>query len=192
MIASIATSTAASSRSPSARSFQMSTIAMHGASPTRISPVRYSGRSGSISHASVNITIGPTNQLKSIARPSPRRSASASPTRLYFTLASTGYIITSNPIAIGNETVPIFTLSSRSLRLGMSLPSTMPSTIAAPIHVGRNRFSSDKRCRTSGSSTRSCVRSTSFELLTGSVWLPLIDRPRVEGPRSNQYHLRRT
>ena len=39
----IATSTAASSRLPSARSFQMSTIAMQRASPTMISPVRSSG-----------------------------------------------------------------------------------------------------------------------------------------------------
>ena len=42
----------------------MSTIAMQRASPTMISPVRYSGRSGSISHASVNISAGPINQFE--------------------------------------------------------------------------------------------------------------------------------
>ena len=41
----MATSTAAASRSPQARSFQMKTMAMQRARPTMISPVRYSGRS---------------------------------------------------------------------------------------------------------------------------------------------------
>ena len=60
----IATSTAAASRSPQARSFQMITIAMHRARPTMISPVRYSGRSGRNSHARANISAGPTTQLR--------------------------------------------------------------------------------------------------------------------------------
>jgi hypothetical protein len=58
-----ATSTAAASRSPQARSFQMITMAMHRASPTMISPVRYSGRSGSSSHAKANINAGPRTQF---------------------------------------------------------------------------------------------------------------------------------
>jgi hypothetical protein len=41
-----ATSTAAASRSPQARSFQMMTMAMQRARPTMMRPVRYSGRSG--------------------------------------------------------------------------------------------------------------------------------------------------
>jgi hypothetical protein len=59
----IATSTAAASRSPQARSFQMRTIAMQRAKPTMISPVRYSGRSGRNSHASANMNAGAANQL---------------------------------------------------------------------------------------------------------------------------------
>lgn len=58
-----ATSTAAASRSPQARSFQMMTMAMQRASPTMIRPVRYSGRSGRKVQASANITAGPTIQL---------------------------------------------------------------------------------------------------------------------------------
>ena len=70
----MATSTAASSRLPQARSFQMSTMAMQRARPTMMSPVRYSGRSGSISHARVNITAGPTSQLSTSDMASERRS----------------------------------------------------------------------------------------------------------------------
>ena len=41
----------------------MITMAMQRARPTMISPVRYSGRSGSISQASANISAGPNTQL---------------------------------------------------------------------------------------------------------------------------------
>ena len=60
----IATSTAAASRSPHARSFQMMTIAIQRARPTMIRPVRYSGRSGSSSQARANISAGPSTQLR--------------------------------------------------------------------------------------------------------------------------------
>ena len=59
-----ATSTAAASRSPQARSFQMITIAMQRAKPTMIKPVRYSGRSGSNVQASANISAGPNTQFR--------------------------------------------------------------------------------------------------------------------------------
>ncbi len=59
-----ATSTAAASRSPQARSFQISTMAMQRARPMMISPVRYSGRSGSSSQARVNMSAGPITQLR--------------------------------------------------------------------------------------------------------------------------------
>ena len=58
-----ATRTAAASRSPHARSFQMMTIAMQRARPTMIRPVRYSGRSGSSSQARANISAGPSTQF---------------------------------------------------------------------------------------------------------------------------------
>ena len=59
----IATSTAVASRSPQARSFQITTIAMQRASPTMMSPVRYSGRSGRNSQARANMTAGPRIQF---------------------------------------------------------------------------------------------------------------------------------
>ena len=43
--------------------FQMSTMAMQRASPTMISPVRYSGWSGRSSQASANMITGPTSQF---------------------------------------------------------------------------------------------------------------------------------
>ncbi len=64
----IATSTAAASRSPQARSFQMMTIAMQRARPTMIRPVRYSGRSGSSSQARANISAGPSTQFRTSER----------------------------------------------------------------------------------------------------------------------------
>ena len=42
----------------------MITMAMQRARPTMISPVRYSGRSGSISQARANISAGPNTQFK--------------------------------------------------------------------------------------------------------------------------------
>ncbi|SIK52100.1 Uncharacterised protein [Mycobacteroides abscessus subsp. abscessus] len=69
-----ATSTAAASRSPQARSFQMMTMAIHRASPTMINPVRYSGRSGSISQANANIKAGPNTQFNSSEDSSSLRS----------------------------------------------------------------------------------------------------------------------
>ena len=69
-----ATSTAAASRSPQARSFQMITIAMQRARPTMIRPVRYSGRSGSSSQARANISAGPSTQFNASELSSSLRS----------------------------------------------------------------------------------------------------------------------
>ncbi|MNW47621.1 hypothetical protein D3C74_249590 [compost metagenome] len=59
----MATSTAAASRSPQARSFQMNTMAMQRASPTMIRPVRYSGRSARNTQARTNMNAGAKTQL---------------------------------------------------------------------------------------------------------------------------------
>jgi len=52
----------------------MRTMAMQRARPTMISPVRYAGRSGSISHARMNMTSGPITQLITNDETSVRRS----------------------------------------------------------------------------------------------------------------------
>jgi len=124
---------------------------MQRANPTMISPVRYSGRSGSSSHASVNISAGPITQLRINDGTMSVRSVVTSPILEYRTLANTGYIISISPIAIGSETVAILTSSSQSLRSGMSRPRPRPSAIAARIHTGRNRSSRDSRSRTGAS-----------------------------------------
>lgn len=74
-----------------------------------------------------------------MARPIERRSEMASPTRLYITLASTGYIITSSPIAIGSDTVADPHIVEQRFRLGMSRPRATPTTMTGPIQAGRNR-----------------------------------------------------
>jgi len=137
MIELIATSPAASSRLPNARSFQISTIAMHGAIPTTIRPVRSSGRSDRNTDARANISRGPTSQLNARVTATARSRVTSPPTRRYRTLASTGYIIASNPRAMGSDTVSTFTASMVSSRPGTSRPSSNPAAIAAPIHAGR-------------------------------------------------------
>ncbi|CPU61764.1 Uncharacterised protein [Mycobacteroides abscessus] len=77
----MATSTAAASRSPHARSFQITTMAMHRARPTTISPVRYSGRSGRKDHARANISAGPTSQFRTSEEARSRVSPVTAPTR---------------------------------------------------------------------------------------------------------------
>lgn len=81
----------------------MMTMAMQRASPTMISPVRYSGRSDSRSQASANMTAGPTNQFNASDVAISLRSAVTVSSWSYRTLARTGYIITSSPIAMGSE-----------------------------------------------------------------------------------------
>ena len=70
-----ATSTAAASRSPQARSFQMMTMAMQRASPTMIRPVRNAGRSGRKIQARANMRAGPMSQLRTIEETRSRLSA---------------------------------------------------------------------------------------------------------------------
>src|SRR3990172_7383826 len=138
---------AARSLSPHAMSFQTRTMAIHRASPTLITPVRKAGSSGSSSHARTNISSGPTTQDRISELANRARSSMPSericPRPSQRTLASTGYIITSRPIAIGSDTVPTRSASSHVSSWGTADPSTSPPTIARPIHTGRNRSSRD-------------------------------------------------
>jgi hypothetical protein len=70
-------------------------------------------------------------------------------------LAKTGYIIHSNPIAIGNDTVSILKVSNTSLILGKAAPNPTPSTIARKIQSGKKRSRSE-----------SCLTT-----LTGLAWV---------------------
>src|SRR5690349_13515273 len=140
----MATSTAAYSLSPHASMFQINTIAIQRASPTRIKPVRYSGYSGSSSHARPNISAGPTTQLSSRDNPDIFQFAATSGIFPYLTFASTGYIIHNRPIAIGRDTVSSFADSSAGPSAGNSLPSAIPSAIAPKFQTGKNRSSIDK------------------------------------------------
>ncbi len=122
-----------------------------------ISPVRYSGRSGNSNQARVNISSGPITQFNTSDMTSDRRSTTL-PIERYFTFARTGYIMASNPMAIGSDTVSIFTASRVSSSPVNTLPNTIPVTIANPIHTGRKRSSSDSRATTASGGETSSVR----------------------------------
>ncbi len=85
--------------------FQISTMAMQRASPTMISPVRYSGRSGRKTQARTNMMAGPMTQFSTAETLNIFQAVATLPSSSYLTLASTGYIIHSRPMAMGNDTV---------------------------------------------------------------------------------------
>ena len=101
-----------------------------------INPVRYSGRSGSISHASPNMSAGPTTQFNTSDDARSFRFDRSRPISPYFTFASTGYIIAKSPMAIGNETPASFTVSSAGPSVGQARPRPIPIAIAlSPFHL---------------------------------------------------------
>jgi hypothetical protein len=75
---------------------------------------------------------GPISQLRISELTRSLRSAAILPIWEYRTLARTGYIIARSPMAIGNETLPIFTASNQSFRFVKTVPSKSPATIASP------------------------------------------------------------
>ena len=91
------------------------------------------------------MTAGPITQFSTSDTAIIRRSAVIRPISVYRTLASTGYIISSSPSAIGRLVPWIATRFSALFRPGTSRPSSSPAAIAAPIHTGRNRSSLDSR-----------------------------------------------
>ncbi len=83
------------------------------------------------------MTAGPTIQLRKSEVPMSLRSAVTSPILEYFTLARTGYIMASNPMAIGSDTVSTLIVSSVSFSPGKPLPSRSPTAMARRIQIGR-------------------------------------------------------
>src|SRR3972149_3308648 len=98
------------------------------------------------------MSAGPISQFNTSDVTSKVRSAAASVTLEYRTLASTGYIIASRPSAIGSDTDPILMVSSTSFRPGNHRPKPRPRPIAARIHTGRKRSRTDNRARIAASS----------------------------------------
>ena len=115
----------------------MMTIAMHRASPTMMSPVRYSGRSGRKIHARANISAGPRTQLSRSELIIMGLSAVTVPSRSYRTFASGGYIMTSSPTAMGSEMPWSWTALSASSRPGTMRPRSRPTAMARRIHTAR-------------------------------------------------------
>ena len=144
-----ATSPAAYSVSPSARSFHTMTIAMQRARPIRMSPIMYSGLSGRKTIASTNIRTGPMTQFWTSDRPSTLRLRKTSPSSSYRTFARGGYIIRISPMAIGMFVVPTWNRTMKRSTPGTKCPSATPTTIARKIHSVRNRSATDSRPATS-------------------------------------------
>ena len=147
----IATRSAPASRSPQARSFQMSTMAMQRARPITMRPVRKAGSSGRKIQASANISAGPMSQLRMSDSHSIRRSPVKWPMSSYFTRARTGYIIAKRPMAIGRLVWSTLTASRAVLSPGTTRPRRRPAPMASAIHRGRNRSRVDRRATTAES-----------------------------------------
>jgi hypothetical protein len=116
-------------------------MAMQRASPTMISPTRYSGMSGKKIQASRNMITGPTSQFSTSDKPNIFQAPVTRESCSYCTLISTGYIIHSRPMAMGSETVSIRNASRASAVSGQIRPRPTPEAMAAKIHSGRKRSS---------------------------------------------------
>ncbi|MNW60856.1 hypothetical protein D3C74_388790 [compost metagenome] len=102
-----------------------------------ISPVRYSGRSARNTQASTNMKAGARTQLITKEVIISFLSASTRPVSLYLTLAKTGYIITSRPMAMGTDTPETVKRSSSSPSCGKIRPRPRPAAMASRIHRAR-------------------------------------------------------
>src|ERR1700721_2674581 len=81
--------------SPRASWFHIITMAIHRARPTRMTPVRYVGRSGRVAHASPSIMRGPMTQFMNIDKAMCthiRGDENTIESSSYWTLVSTGHI----------------------------------------------------------------------------------------------------
>ena len=138
-----ATNPAQYSESPFARSFQTITIAIHLASPIIIIPYIYGrfelsfpGKSLMKTIANVNIRTGPIIQFWTSESPRILKFLKTPPSSSYLTLASGGYIIRINPIAIGMFVVlsgDDFNESQKAAIAGKKYPDPTPMNIARKI-----------------------------------------------------------
>src|SRR5574344_1683340 len=138
-----ATSPAAYSPLPLARSFHTSTMAMQRANPIMISPYMYSGCDDRNNAESANISTGPTTQLRTSDVVSTFLSANTLPNSSYFTLASGGNIINISPAANGKFVEPTSKCPQKSTIPGYTYPTPTPINIARNIHSVRNRSRKD-------------------------------------------------
>ena len=105
------------------------------------------GWSARKSQASANISSGPTTQERKSETVKKRRLSMPSclrlPEFLVPDLREDRYIISSNPIAIGRLTVPIWSFVQPVVEPGQQRAEPEPTAIANPIQSGRKRSSVD-------------------------------------------------
>jgi hypothetical protein len=126
------------SRFPSANSFQTITIAMHGAIPIKISPVKYSGEFFMKMYASTNMNKGAMIQVMNKDMPINFKFLNIRGISSYLTFAIGGYIIKINPIAKGMLVVPLDKLSKESA-IFVKYPNPTPINMAAKIQSVKKR-----------------------------------------------------
>ena len=140
----MATRMAQYSLSPPARPVQMRTMAMHRASPTKMSPSRKPDLSGKNAQDKASMRKGAMIQLTKTLKAiwiQISRFLNAWWSVSNLTLQRMGYIMTSNPTAIGTETPTNFPFCSAGPVLGTKLPRMMPMAIARKIQSARKRSS---------------------------------------------------
>ena len=126
---------------------------MHLARPTMIRPVRYAGWSGSRSHASANISAGPTSQLSTAEETNslrPQRATFRAPHSGPSRARDTSSAI-APPRSAAKSPLPAPSPTCHS-RPGSSDPRPRPAAIASKIHTGRNRSKRERRSTTASSS----------------------------------------
>ena len=133
-----ATSPAAYSLSPSAKSFHTRTIAIQRAKPISIKPTIYSGLSFRKRMAKRNIKIGPMIQFRNSERLTTFKFVNTFPKCSYRTFASGGYIIVISPIAMSRFVVPSWKWLMKT-SIGKKMPSAIPRAIARKIQSVRYR-----------------------------------------------------
>jgi hypothetical protein len=114
-------------------------MAIHGARPITISPVRYSGSFGRKVIASKNIKKGPTIHVIKSEENKRRLLFKVAGTFAKSTLVSGGYIMRMSPIAKGILVVPMATFDNNPSTLGIIFPRSTPTPMAKKIHRVRKR-----------------------------------------------------
>ena len=185
----IATSTAASSRLPQARSFQMRTMAMQRASPTMMSPVRQLGQVGE-EHPREGEHQQRTDQPVEDQREA--RGCAGRRARRRRGVADLGQHRVHHRQQADRDRqrdrVDLDPLEAVVQVRDQPAPAARPATMARPIHTGRNRSRVDSRAATeptsvaAGSSRRRVRHDASMPRGVSSTRTPAVAaRPRATG-----------
>jgi len=120
-------------------------MAMHGARPITIKPVKYSGSFGRKVIANKNIKKGPTIHVIKRDENNKRLLLKVAGTFLKSTLVKGGYIMRMSPIARGTFVVPTATFDNNPSTSGIIFPSKTPTPMAKKIQRVKKRSKNLRR-----------------------------------------------